>query len=190
MVVLMIKMKAFDSLVMCECVCVFLVHLQIFGLAFTCRIIIQMVLVVVFSHQIFLRFLPQMSIHMYVARQPCLVPRSQWNTHCESMLYNTCPFCCQGGSDVCVYVYVHVCVCASDLYQLPTLWPQQHAKFHINALSVNVTRHCVCWQGSQFPAQHANCVLNVQNQSFLGKKDTNLHILSVIADVLTKFSSS
>lgn len=53
-------------------------------------------------------------------------------------------------------------VFTSELDFLPTLWPQQHAKFQINDLSENATRHGARWQGLQFPAPHANCVLNVQ----------------------------
>lgn len=58
---------------------------QIFGHGFACRIIIQMVQVVIFPHQTFLH---QMSIYMHVAGQKCLVPRSLRRTHWESMLCN------------------------------------------------------------------------------------------------------
>lgn len=63
---------------------------------------------------------------------------------------------------------LHVSVCASVLDKLPTLWPLQHAKYQINALSVNLRSHCVRWQGSQFLDQHANCVLVLQHLSYAG----------------------
>lgn len=95
---------------------------------------------------------------------PCLMHPSLCRIHCESLLYNTCPFCCQvGGGGVCMCL-----CCASVLDKLPTLWPLKNAKYQINALSVNLKSHCVRWQGSQFLDQHANCVLIVQHLSYAG----------------------
>lgn len=167
-VVLRIKLQAFCSLVICVCICVFLVHIQIFDHAFTCRIIIQMVLVVIFSHQTFPCFLPQMSIHMHVAGQKCLVPRSLCSTHCESMLYNM-PFCCQGGSSsggggdgVWVYVCLYVCVRIRSVLASNT---SAVAACQVsNECLVSECNEALCTlAGVAVSSPHANCVLNVQN---------------------------
>lgn len=152
----------------CEnvCLCV-LVHLQIFDHTFTSTIMIQMVLGVVFPHWMSPRFLPQMSIHMYVARhwQPSVphasisVPHTLWVLVVQHM-----PILLSGWRRWCL----HVSLCASVLDKLPTLWPLKNAKYQINALSVNLKSHCVRWQGSQFLDQHANCVLIVQHLSYAG----------------------
>ncbi len=99
-------MKAYCPLVMCMCLCVFLVLVQIFDHAFTCRIIIQMVLVVVFPHRMSPCFMwPDTDM------QPCLslsVHYTLWVHVVQHM-----PILLSGWRwwSVCVYM----CVCAQQI---------------------------------------------------------------------------